>query len=269
MKLFGQQLFNKRTTDVLYDFAQHGLLRGTSNMGAYADYISVEGAVVAQRVDELEAKLKGKKPKKVVPPKELTPKELYNLKTLHVADLQIICDKDYLDENIIVLKQKLGLLPPTPKVKRRIWPGGPVYQEIGDGSSAQTRYGRLELSSIVLLLENRRSYSEFEEDFNDWPYTTSERISKVLNDHKNLDVKDARPMIPDLPKEACKQIERYDKAVYKLCERRSVYYLIYEKKQQSDVARRRDPILLAQSPFGFFWQILGAWDKEVVYLEEL
>ena len=30
-----------------------------------------------------------------------------------------------------------------------------------------------------------------------------------------------------------------------------------------------NPILLVQSPFGIYWQILGAWDKELVLLEEL
>ena len=32
---------------------------------------------------------------------------------------------------------------------------------------------------------------------------------------------------------------------------------------------RRDPILLAQSPFGFYYHILGAWDTEMLYLPEL
>jgi hypothetical protein len=32
---------------------------------------------------------------------------------------------------------------------------------------------------------------------------------------------------------------------------------------------KRDPILLVQSPFGFYWQILGAWDKEMMLLSEL
>jgi hypothetical protein len=54
-----------------------------------------------------------------------------------------------------------------------------------------------------------------------------------------------------------------------LCNKKAVFYLISEKKQQKEVLRRRDPILLAQSPFGFFWQILGAWDDEVKFLEEL
>ncbi len=32
---------------------------------------------------------------------------------------------------------------------------------------------------------------------------------------------------------------------------------------------RNDPILLAQSPFGIFWDVLGAWDEEILLLEEL
>ncbi len=44
---------------------------------------------------------------------------------------------------------------------------------------------------------------------------------------------------------------------------------IADKKDFEKKDKRRDPILLAQSPFGHFWQILGAWDKEMLFLEEL
>jgi len=36
-----------------------------------------------------------------------------------------------------------------------------------------------------------------------------------------------------------------------------------------ELDEKRDPILLAQSPFGFYYNILGAWEKEMVYLPEL
>ena len=47
------------------------------------------------------------------------------------------------------------------------------------------------------------------------------------------------------------------------------FYSIAEKEMFNDEYKRNDPILLVQSPFGIYWQILGAWDKELVLLEEL
>ena len=32
---------------------------------------------------------------------------------------------------------------------------------------------------------------------------------------------------------------------------------------------RKDPILLAKSPFGNWFYVLGAWDKEVQYIDDL
>jgi uncharacterized lipoprotein len=52
-------------------------------------------------------------------------------------------------------------------------------------------------------------------------------------------------------------------------ERNQFFYVIAEEKSFKSAAEKRDPILLVQSPFGFYWQILGAWDKEMILLSEL
>lgn len=272
MQLFGKSLFDKRTVDILYDFAQHGILRGTSNMD-YGDYISIENSMLTQRIDSLEAKVKGKDPKKPEKPKEFTPKEVFELKTLNIDDMQIVTDPEYIDDNVTILQDKLGLLPQIPKQpKRRMrFPWGqdvPMPAEAYAGSGV-AEYSRREMLSMIERLQNRRKFKEFESVFGEFPYTTSEAISLMLKKHTNLQADNAAPMLSDLPKDAVKAIKTYQDAVANLCNKRPVFYLIVEKKQKQDVQRRRDPILLAQSPFGFFWQILGAWDKEVVFLEEL
>ena len=57
-----------------------------------------------------------------------------------------------------------------------------------------------------------------------------------------------------------------------MSERKPIFYLIAEAKdfkQKKEMRQKRDPILLVQAPFGFYWQILGAWGPELRFLEEL
>ena len=41
------------------------------------------------------------------------------------------------------------------------------------------------------------------------------------------------------------------------------------KVKGDSIERKKDPILLASSPFGRFFYILGAWDKEVEIVDDL
>lgn len=275
MNLFGKDLFKKATDKeqtTFYDFAQHGLLKGTSNHVDYGDYI--------QMVDIEPGKPDTNKKKQPTAEelKELTPKEVYTLGTLTIPEMKIICEEDYLAEQIDVLKDKISLLLPN-QPKRVKTKNNKTFKRLGiqvadawqitSGAelSGVYKYAYQEMQSMVLRLDNRRQFANF--DFTNWPYTTNEAIAAVLNAHTHLTAENCATMIPDLPKEAIKQINAYNKLTEALCGKRTNFYLIKEKAKKTDVERRRDPILLAQSPFGFFWQILGAWDKEVVFLEEL
>jgi len=272
LKLFGKDLFKKQVVKeaTFYDFAQHGILKGTSNHMDYGDYIQM----VEIEPGQLDTNKKKVSKEKL---KELTPKEIHKLGTLTIPEMNINCDTKYIEEEVEVLKQKMELLLPNKPVTKRIrMPkhlGGRIADawEIRSDSdlSGAYKYAFQEMQSMSLRLENRRQYKEFEEGFNIWPYTTNEAIAAVIKAHTHLEAENCAAMIPDLPKDAINQITAYNKLTEKLCGRRTNFYLIKEKAKKSDVERRRDPILLAQSPFGFFWQILGAWDEEVKFLEEL
>ena len=45
--------------------------------------------------------------------------------------------------------------------------------------------------------------------------------------------------------------------------------MIADKKDFGEMDRKRDPILIVQSPFCLGWQVLGAWDEEMIYLGDL
>jgi hypothetical protein len=54
-----------------------------------------------------------------------------------------------------------------------------------------------------------------------------------------------------------------------LCGKKPNFSVIAEAKDFQSKYEKRDPIILAQSPFGLYYHILGAWDKEMILLSEL
>jgi len=74
--------------------------------------------------------------------------------------------------------------------------------------------------------------------------------------------------IPDFPVEAIKTMQTYTDKVMEVCGKKPIFYVIAEDDNFKKAYGKRDPILLAQSPFGFYWYILGAWDKEMLLLSE-
>lgn len=261
MKVFGKTLFERKVTPKLYDFAQHGLLRMSEGYG-----MELTQEVFTVQAGETAPGVKKPKPKKEKEAIKLTPKGVFELKTLNKPEFAINCDPEYLNAEIEVLTGKLEVLAPTPSKKKKR--GDPMQQLVSfDGGAV--KYGRQEVASMKERLENRRLYKTYQDDFSEWPYTTNDAIREVLDKNKHLEARPADAMVPDLPKDAISAIKAYTTATEAVSGKRPVFYLIAEKKDQGEVARKRDPILLAQSPFGFFWQILGAWDKEVVLLDEL
>jgi hypothetical protein len=75
--------------------------------------------------------------------------------------------------------------------------------------------------------------------------------------------------VPEFPDEAIMVMREYTDQLQALCNKKPVFYVIAEPDKFRKAYERRDPILLVQSPFGFYWQILGAWDKEMILLSEL
>ncbi len=210
---------------------------------------AVEVGTLTSATDAVVSKIKKGKTKPVEAPKpKLTPKAVHELKLLHDESFQLNVDPAYVDEQLSDFKDKLGLLTSEEYDMQR---------------------GIQEIASIVVRLENRKKYETYKTFFEEFPYTTSSRIDEVVKAHDYLKLGKVAQFVADMPKEALETMKNYNKHTDKLCGKQAVFYIVADKKDFEKSDKRRDPILLAQSPFGHFWQILGAWDKEMLFLEEL
>ncbi len=136
-------------------------------------------------------------------------------------------------------------------------------------------YARKELEDFVSRLENRKKLHDRDRDkrtflsyFQQFDTTTDEKI-ETLTDKYSLVMKNADIFVPEFPEAAVKIMKLFTSKVKKITGKNPIYYVIAEESMFKQKYARRDPILLAQSPFGFYYFILGAWDSEMVYLPEL
>lgn len=102
--------------------------------------------------------------------------------------------------------------------------------------------------------------------------TTDMAIQALLEKHSHLRIGPADDFIPEMPEDALKLMLEYAKHTLEITGKKPVFYLIagdadFKRKQCAN--QKRDPILLVQAPFGFYWQILGAWDEEMQHVQEL
>jgi hypothetical protein len=130
------------------------------------------------------------------------------------------------------------------------------------------KYSRRDISGLLERLKNRKVYAEHKEFFEAFPNTTDEKIGALLEKY-DLQSCSADLFIPEFPDEAVKVMREYEAETVAVCGKKPVFYVIATADSFRKVTQRRDPILLAQSPFGFYWQILGAWDEEMLLLSEL
>ena len=129
-------------------------------------------------------------------------------------------------------------------------------------------YAKKEVIDMITRLENRRKYNEFKDFFEQFDNTTTEKINTLINKYE-LVLKTSDLFISKFPKEAMDIMVSYKNNVQKLCNKSPIFYVIAEQSMFKVEDKKNDPILLVQSPFGIYWQILGAWDKELILLEEL
>lgn len=254
IKLFGKSLFEMKTnkgaffldqgsshlkeSKFLPDFYQLTSTPDISNYVIMSDPTTTNGSVAIPIKDK--------------PGKDgdihLTPKGIYQMKMLNDKEFELNLDPDYVDSQLNDFKEKLGL----------------IKSEEYDMSR-----GVKEIASVVVRLENRKKYGQADGFFDDYPYAMTSKIEALVKAHDYLKIGQIASFLADLPKEAIQVMKDYNKATDKICGKQAVFYIIADKKDFEKKSIRRDPILLAQSPFGHFWQILGAWDKEMLFLEEL
>lgn len=129
-------------------------------------------------------------------------------------------------------------------------------------------YTKSQMEGMIERLKNRTHYNEHKEFYEKYPYTTQEKIDELLIKYK-LCMKKSTLFIPTFPEEAINAMESYTKETKEITGKRPEYYVIAQEGDFKEKDRKLDPILLVQSPFGFYWQILGAWDEEMLLLDEL
>ena len=131
-------------------------------------------------------------------------------------------------------------------------------------------YAKKEVIDMVTRLENRKKYNEHKEFFDRFDTTTTEKINDLVNKYEEMVLRSSDLFIPTFPNEAIKIMKEYSDTVKKMCGKKPIFYVIAEADKFKEENDRNDPILLVQSPFGIYWQILGAWgDKDIVLMREL
>jgi len=125
-----------------------------------------------------------------------------------------------------------------------------------------------ELEGLLQCLENRKKYHEHSSFFSQFDTTTMESIDKLTSKY-DLVINDADIFIPEFPTEAITIMKEYTKQYKAITDKKPRFKVIGTREDFKDADGKRDPILLAQSPFGFYLDILGAWDKEMLILSEL
>jgi hypothetical protein len=252
LKLFGKEVFGFegkngemmaldalstiQKLDHLPDFKTLG---GNQDPWATQSIMEVPTAYTTTAVKEPQKKEKEKE--------KLSPKRVYELQMLHDKAFKVNMDTAYIDKQIADFKEKLDVMK-DPKYNHR---------------------GSDEIGSLLIRLENRKKYDEVKDVFEQFAYTSDKRIDSVIKKHDYLKLGEVDQFVADMPSEAVKIMKDYNTATKKICDKKAVFYIIADKKDFEKTSSRRDPILLAQSPFGHFWQILGVWDKEMMLLADL
>lgn len=177
-----------------------------------------------------------------------SPKEIFHLRTLNDEGYKIKTDDAYVDSQIQSFEDKLRLV---------------------SSEEYDMRRGVQEIGSILTRLKNRKLYAEHRGFFEQYAYTTTSKINEVLNTQSHLKLGQVAQFLADMPRDAVDAMKKYNQHTDEICGKQAVFYIIANKKDFQKSDQRRDPILLAQSPFAHVWQILGAWDEEMEFLEQL
>jgi hypothetical protein len=261
IKLFGKDLFEfRKNTNSGIEYLVSNTAATMTHIPDFKDFGSGEdwitpslttwsnSAVISVPSDASSGLVTIKTETKIPKPKEtFTPKRIYDMHLLHDEGFSINMDTKYIDEQVAEFKSKLGFM-----------------------KKPDSDYNaKNEITSIVMRMENRKKYASVRAVLEKYPYTTNKRIDNVMKKHDYLKMCEIAQFVAEMPKEATETMKIYNEACMKMCDKKAVFYIIADKKDFKRTSSRRDPILLAQSPIGHFWQILGAWDKEMLFLEDL
>ena len=116
------------------------------------------------------------------------------------------------------------------------------------------------LKAREIILKNRKILSLF-----NWPATMHVLIEKLCNTYKVIKV-NFKGYYKTVPTEALEELQKFIDAWEKVREDEPIIDLIIDCGGKET---KKDPIMIAGSPFGKWYYILGAWDKEVEIVDDL
>ena len=138
-----------------------------------------------------------------------------------------------------------------------------MFTELGTNSSDEYE--------ALGFLRARKAGLKIKTNFH-WAVTTLPMIEQLIKKYK-LSMVDFGSYAKNVPMEAVDELENFLAEYTKVRDDKPVLRLIIDDApapgQKSSLERKKDPILLASSPFGRFYYILGAWDKEVQVVDDL
>jgi len=98
-----------------------------------------------------------------------------------------------------------------------------------------------------------------------WATTNFKMIDDLTKKYK-LRMVDFQSYAKNVPMEAVDELEKFLKQYKKVRDDNPILKLIIDEGGKET---KKDPILLASSPFGKWFYVLGAWDKEVEVVDDL
>jgi hypothetical protein len=120
---------------------------------------------------------------------------------------------------------------------------------------------------VIGWLEARKKYEQHKDLFS-YPTTNEESIQDLCKAYK-LKVVPVAQYSGTMPAEAIEELAKFKAICKKIRKDTPVVRLIVPDNDPKVEKRKRDPILLVSSPFGNWDYILGAWDREVLVVDEL
>jgi len=119
-------------------------------------------------------------------------------------------------------------------------------------------------TQALTFLNSRKKYLKFKHLLK-WQVTNDSKITELCKKYKVMKV-GFSGYYKNVPMEAIDEIEKFSNVHAKITDVMPMFWLIVDDGGKET---RKDPILLAQSPFGKWYYVLGAWDKEVEIVDDL
>lgn len=138
-------------------------------------------------------------------------------------------------------------------IKRRI----KLLKELEDISGKEEEEALQYLIARKKFLKDRDSFG--------WKVASYSKIDSLCKKYKVRKVS-FENYYKSVPTEALEELKKFICAFDKVTDTDARVELIIDDGGKETV---KDPILLAHSPFGRWWYVLGAWDKEIEILDEL